>query len=87
MDFQVLLLTIDNIMSEHSRTRRLTLLTLIDARVDTDNGEPDFVQSIRLYPGHHGEFWNVPKNKIHISEVYLRVPKKFRIFWYHFSLF
>jgi hypothetical protein len=56
MDFQVLLLTIDNIMSEHSRTRRLTLLTLIDARVDTDNGEPDFVQSIRLYPGHHGEF-------------------------------
>jgi hypothetical protein len=60
MDFRVLLLVIDwrgiSIMSAHSRTRRVTHLTLIDARVEMDNCEPNFVQSLECDPGHHEEF-------------------------------
>jgi hypothetical protein len=60
----------------------VTRLTLIDAWVGMDNGESNIVWSLGWDLGHHEEFWNGSKNKIHKMEANIWVPKSFGIFWY-----
>src|SRR5664279_3971231 len=88
MGIQVPLMVIDrrgvSIMSTHSRTRRVTHLTFVDARVVMGYilvMRPKVVRSLGWDPGRHEELRNGPEIKFHIRQVVFWVPEKFRIFW------
>ena len=73
MDIQVPLMIIDrrgvSIMSAYSRIRRVTHLTLVDARVENeiiDMVSPKFVRSLGWSPGYHEDLRNGPEIKFHI---------------------
>jgi hypothetical protein len=55
-------------MSAYSRTRRITHLTCINARIEWIIGYWVFVRSLGWDTGHHERFRNGPENKIHIME-------------------
>jgi hypothetical protein len=61
---------------------------IIDARVEMDLGGWIFIPRLEWDIGHHEEFQNGQKNKIHIWEVYFTVMERFwnfqhriRSFW------
>jgi hypothetical protein len=68
------------IMSAYSRTRRVTHLTCIDARIEWIIGYWVFFRSLGWNPRHHERFRNGPKNKIHIMESSFWVSEKFWTF-------
>ena len=72
-----------SIMSTYSRTRRVTHLRFVDARVENEIlmwWDQNFAQSLGWDPGHHEELWNGLEIKIRIWEVDFGVPEKFRNF-------
>jgi hypothetical protein len=77
MDFKLPLLVIDSrgvsIIPALFWTCRVKHSMLIKVRVEMDNGELNFVQSLVWDLGNPKEFWNGFENKNHIREVIYRV--------------
>src|SRR3954470_15717766 len=66
-------------MSAYSRTRRVTHLTYLDARIDWIIGLRIFVRSLGWDPGYQERFRNGPENKIHIRQCSFWSSELFRV--------